>query len=137
VLSVLAYADKLRALPGAELGRELEQLAQRQGAAAWLQLSLVHAHKQAPEWARAQELANQALNDGSPEGLALQPLARLLGHRYADQRRSEDQLNQQNKVLAEVQKRLDQSLERLEALKTIERSLGRRSPGRAQESSAP
>lgn len=137
LLTVLAYADRLRALPAAELPAEAEPLRQRQGALAWLQLALLHAQMQAPELARAQDLATQAQNDGSPEGQALQPLARLLASRFAEQRRSEEQLERQNKQLAELQKKLDQSLERLEALKAIERSLGKRLPGRAAEPSVP
>ena len=137
LLNVLAYADKLKALPATELAGEAEQLRQRQGPAAWLQLALLHAHKQPPELARAQDLATQAQNDGSPEGQQLQALARLLAGRFAEQRRSEEQLERQNKQVAELQKKLDQSLERLEALKAIERSLGRRNSGRASEPTVP
>ncbi len=126
VAEVLAYADRLRSLAGGELESELERLRARQGAAAWLQASLLHAHKQPPELQRAIELSHQALADSSPEGQQLQPLAHLLSSRYAQQRKLEEQVDRQNKQLAEVQRKLDQSLERLEALKAIERSLGRR-----------
>ena len=125
---VLAFADKLRPLGAAELEAELDALRARPGAIAWLRAALVHAHKQPPDLPRAIELSGQALADTSPEGEHLQALARLLATRFAQQRKLEEQLDRQGRQLAEVQRRLDQSLERLEALKAIERSLGRRVP---------
>ena len=65
----------------------------------------------------------------------MHPLARLLASRYAEQRRLEEQLDKQNQQLRDVQRRLDQTNERLEALKAIERSLTSRSP--AAPTSAP
>lgn len=138
LVSVLAYADKLRSLPAPELSAELEQLRQTPGPVAWLQASLLHAHKQPADLPRAMELAVQAQSDASAEGLQLQPLARLLVQRYGEQRRLEEQLDKQGRQLADVQKRLDQSTERLEALKAIERSLGKRSsPARVLDKTVP
>lgn len=126
VTTLLAYADKLGALSPADWQAQADQLRQQSGALAALQLALLHAQKQPPETARALELATQAQADGSPEGLQLQPVARLLVARLTEQKRLEEQLDKQGKQLAEVQRRLDQSLERLEALKAIERSLAPR-----------
>ncbi len=124
--ALLAHADRLRPLAASELAREQELLKTAQGALAWLQLSLVHVRKQPPELARAQELAQLALADASAEGRQLQPLARLWAERLGEQRRAEEQLERQGRQITELQKRLDQSLERIEALKAIERSLGQR-----------
>lgn len=136
IQTLLTYADKLRELPPPELQAEAEQLRQRSGPLAQLQLALVHVHKQPAETTRALELATQAQADTSSEGLQLQSLARLLTTRLSEQKRLEEQVDKQGKQLAEVQRRLDQSLERLEALKAIERSLGGR-PARASERSTP
>ena len=57
------------------------------------------------------------------EAQALHPLARLLATRYTEQRRLEDLLDKQTQQLRDVQRRLDQTNDRLEALKAIERSL--------------
>ncbi len=138
VVELLAHADRLGQLSGAELDAELEALRLRQGANAWLKSSLLHAHKQPPELQRAIELSSQALADTSAEGLQLQPLARLLGMHYAQQRKLQEQLDKQGRQVADLQRKLDQSLERLEALKAIERSLGRRgSPARSGEATVP
>ena len=89
--------------------------------------------RQLPELVRAQELLARVL--GNPEAQALHPLARLLASRYGEQRRLEEQLEKQNQQLREVQRRLDQTNDRLEALKAIERSLTSRQP--AAPASAP
>jgi DNA repair ATPase RecN len=93
-----------------------------------LLLSQLH---QAAELARAQELLNRLINNSSAPAQPLQPLARLLAARYADQHRLEEQLEKQIQQTREVQRRLDQTHERLEALKAIERSLTRRPPAAA------
>lgn len=126
LVAVLSFADKLRSLDGAALQAEIDLLQGRAGAAAWLQLSLAHARRQPPDLQRAIELAQLALQDPSPEGRPLQALARLLQSRLTEQRRLEEQLERQGRQQAELQRRLDHSLERLEALKAIERSLERR-----------
>ena len=81
------------------------------------------------EWAH---LANP-----DAQAQVLHPLARLLAARYGEQRRIEDLLEKQNQQTREVQRRLDQTNERLEALKAIERSLTSRPPAPAPAASAP
>lgn len=121
-LRMLAYADRLRLMPAAELGLEVARLGEASSPAAQLQLALALGQlRQLPEMVRAQELLARVLGNDSAQ--ALHPLARLLAARYGEQRRAEEQLDKQTQQVRELQRRLDQSNERLEALKAIERSL--------------
>ena len=72
---------------------------------------------------RAQELLSRLLANTDAQAQALHPLARLLAARYGEQRRLEDLLEKQTQQTRDVQRRLEQTHERLEALKAIERSL--------------
>ena len=129
VARVLAYADRVRSLSSAELNQEVARLGNAYIPANQLQLALVLAQlRQTPELIRAQELLTRLLANTDAEAQALHPLARLLAARYGEQRRLEDQLDKQSQQTREVQRRLDQTHERLEALKAIERSLTSRSP---------
>ncbi|EJL87456.1 hypothetical protein PMI15_01149 [Polaromonas sp. CF318] len=133
-LRMLAYAERVRVMPPAELTQEAGRLGDAASPEAQLQLSLVLSQlRQLPELIRAQELLARVL--GNADAQALHPLARLLASRYSDQRRLEEQLEKQNQQLRDVQRRLDQTNERLEALKAIERSLTSRPP--AAPTSAP
>ena len=124
VLRVLAYADRVRAMSAAELGQEVTRLNHPVAPAEQLQLALLLSQlRQTTELIRAQELLTRLLANTDAEAQALHPLARLLAARYGEQRRLEDQLEKQNQQTREVQRRLDQTNERLEALKAIERSL--------------
>lgn len=128
VAAVLAYADRVRTLSPAELATETGRPAEA-GPAEQLQLALALSQlRQLNELLRAQELVSRVLSDASAEAQTLHPLARLMAARYAEQRRLEDQLERQNQHLRDVQRRLEQTSERLEALKAIERSLSSR-PG--------
>jgi hypothetical protein len=132
VVRVLAYADRIRSLSSAELNQEVVRLGNAYIPANQLQLALVLAQlRQTPELIRAQELLTRLLANTDAEAQALHPLARLLAARYGEQRRLEDLLDKQNQQTREVQRRLDQTNERLEALKAIERSLTSRSPSPA------
>jgi len=137
VVGLLAYADRVRALPAPDLFREIARLGNPATPAEQLQLalSLSQLH-QAAELARAQELLNRILSNPSVPAQPLQPLARLLAARYADQRRLEDQLEKQIQQTRDVQRRLEQTRERLEALKAIERSLTSRPPAAAASAPA-
>ena len=137
VVGLLAYADRVRALPAPDLFREIARLGNPATPAEQLQLalSLSQLH-QAAELARAQELHNRILSNPSVPAQPLQPLARLLAARYADQRRLEDQLEKQIQQTRDVQRRLEQTRERLEALKAIERSLTSRPPAAAASAPA-
>ena len=127
LVTLLAYADRVRAMNGAELNQEATRLSHPTLPAQQLQLALVLSQlKQTPELIRAQELLTRLLANAEPDAQALHPLARLLAARYGEQRRLEDQLDKQTQQTREVQRRLDQTSERLEALKAIERSLTNR-----------
>ena len=121
---VLTYADRVRAMSNAELNQEVARLGNPYLPASQLQLAIVLSQlRQTPELVRAQELLTRLLANSDAEAQALHPLARLLATRYGEQRRIEDLLEKQNQQTREVQRRLDQTNERLEALKAIERSL--------------
>jgi hypothetical protein len=133
-LRMLAYAERVRVMPPAELTQEVARLGDAASPEAQVQLSLVLSQlRQMPDLVRAQELLARVL--GNADAQALHPLARLLASRYAEQRRLEEQIDKQNQQLRDVQRRLDQTNERLEALKAIERSLTSRPP--AAPASAP
>ena len=122
---VLAYADRVRQMPPPELGQEVSRLASPATAPDQLQLALALSQlRQLPELIRAQELLARVL--ANAEAQALHPLARLLAARYGEQRRLEEQLDRQTQQTRDVQRRLDQTNDRLEALKSIERSLSSR-----------
>lgn len=139
VISLLAYADRVRALPAPELFREIARLGNPATPAEQLQLALSLSQlRQGPELARAQELLSRILSNPGAQAQPLQPLARLLAARYAEQRRLEDQLEKQIQQTRDMQRRLEQTRERLEALKAIERSLTSRPPAApASAASAP
>jgi hypothetical protein len=133
-LRMLAYAERVRVMPPADLTQEAARLGDAASPEAQVQLSLVLSQlRQLPDLIRAQELLARVL--GNADAQPLHPLARLLASRYAEQRRLEEQLDKQNQQLRDVQRRLDQTNERLEALKAIERSLTSRPP--AAPASAP
>jgi hypothetical protein len=132
VARVLGYAERLRTMPPAELNQELARLAAPSEVnipASQVQLSLVLSQlRQLPELIRGQELLARVLANAGPDAQPLHPLARLLAFRYGEQRRLEDQLEKERQQTREVQRKLDQTNERLEALKAIERSLTTRPP---------
>jgi hypothetical protein len=123
--SMLSYAERVRQMPAAELGQEAARLsADQSGPANQLQLALVLSQqRQLPELMRAQELLARVLGNSSDQAQPLHPLARLLAARYAEQRRVEEQLEKEKQQARDLQRKLDQTNERLEALKAIERSL--------------
>ncbi|MDB5930271.1 MAG: hypothetical protein JWR60_1978 [Polaromonas sp.] len=132
LVQALAYADRVRGMTAGELGQEVARLGNPYVPASQLQLALVLGQlRQVPELIRAQEVLGRLLANTDAQAVALHPLARLLGVRYAEQRRLEDLLDKQNQQTREVQRRLDQTNERLEALKAIERSLTSRLPAPA------
>ncbi len=123
--NLLAYADRVRGMMPAELAPELARLSDMRSPAEQLQLALALAQlRQTPELIRAQDLITRLLANASPEAMALHPLARLLANRLGEQRRLEDLLDKQTQQTRDTQRRLEQTTERLEALKAIERSLG-------------
>lgn len=130
---VLGYADRIRNLQGNDLAQEITRLAEAPTADDQLRLAMALVQtKQLYDLVRAQDLLQRVLNNTGSDARPLHPLARLLATRFAEQRRAEDQLDRQNQQLRDTQRRLDQTNDKLEALKEIERSLTPR-PG----SSAP
>ena len=137
-LKALSYADRVRSLSTAELVQEISRLGEASTPAEQLQLALTLSQlRQTPELIRAQDLLTRLLANASPEAQTLHPLARLLAARYGEQRRLEDHLDKQAQQTRDVQRRLDQTNERLEALKAIERSLNSRSAPSASSSTVP
>ena len=132
VARMLTYAERVRQMQPPELNQEAARLAALGDATApgnQLQLSLVLSQlRQLPELVRAQELLARVLANAGPDAQALHSLARLLAFRYGEQRRLEEQLEKERQQTRDVQRRLDQTNERLEALKAIERSLTTRAP---------
>ena len=125
VVTLLAYADRVRGMAPPELALELTRLGDARSPSEQLQLALALAQlRQTPELIRAQDLLTRLLANASPEATALHPLARLLANRFGEQRRLEDLLDKQTQQTRDTQRRLEQTTERLEALKAIERSLG-------------
>ena len=124
---MLAYADRLRQMQSAELTQEITRLADVKTPQEQLQLSLALSQlRLLPDLVKAQELLARVI--GNPDGAALHPLARLLASRYAEIRRFEEQIDKQAQQIRDTQRKLDQTNERLEALKAIERSLVNRLP---------
>lgn len=127
VLRALAYADRVRAMSPGELSQEAARLGAIQAPAEQMQLALVLSQsRQTAEVIRSQELLTRLLAHASAEAQPLHPLARLLAARLGEQRRFEDLADRQSQLARDLQRRLDQTLERLEALKAIERSMTRR-----------
>ena len=129
VTRMLAYADRVRRLAPAELSQEVIRLGDAAGPTQQLQLALVLTQlHQLSDLIRAQDLLGRVLANADTEAQMLHPLVGLLASRYGEQRRLEEQLEKQTQQTRDVQRRLDQTNERLEALKAIERSLTSRAP---------
>jgi hypothetical protein len=129
VATVLDYADRIRILPAQELPNEVARLALMVEPSEQLKLSLALVQlRQLPALISAQDTVAAVLGNNTEAAQALHPLARLLAARYTEQRRAENQLELQQQQLRDLQRRLDQTTERLEALVAIERSLGNRPP---------
>ncbi len=129
---MLAYAERVRVMPPVELSQEVARLSVPSESTlpgSQLQLSLVLSQlRQLPDLIRAQELLARVLANSGPDAQPLHPLARLLAFRYGEQRRLEDLIEKERQQARDVQRKLDQTNERLEALKAIERSLNTRPP---------
>lgn len=129
VAPILAYADQIRPLQGPELAQEIARFTDLSTPEDQLKLSLALVQtRQLYDLVRAQELLLRVLANTGSQARLLHPLARTLAARYAEQRRVEDQLDRQGAQLRDAQRRLEQTNDKLEALKEIERSLTSR-PG--------
>ena len=137
VTGLLAYADRVRSLTPVELGPEFARLGEVRSPSEQMQLALALAQtRQTADLIRAQDLLTRILANAAPEALVYHPLARLLANRFGEQRRFEDLFDKQVQQTRDIQRRLDQTAERLEALKAIERSLGTRVPAAVPAASA-
>ena len=124
VAHLLDYVERVRAMPLTELRQEITRLGDGSSPAEQIQLSVVLSQLfQLPELIRAQDLLARVLANEGAEARPLHALGRLLAARYGDQRRLEEQLEKQIQQTKDVQRKLDQTNERLEAIKAIERSL--------------
>ncbi|RYX97125.1 MAG: hypothetical protein EOO28_05080 [Comamonadaceae bacterium] len=129
VAPVLVYADRIRSLQGNELNAEISRLNDATLPADQMRLAIALSQtRQLYDLVRAQELLQRIQANASEEGQRFHSLARLYGARLAEQRRVEDLLDRQGQQLRDTQRRLNETNEKLEALKEIERSL----TGRAQ-----
>ncbi|MDM0115075.1 hypothetical protein QTI66_23200 [Variovorax sp. J22R133] len=127
VAAVLAYADKVRPLGPPEINAEISRIGEP-GEIPLIQMQLALAlaqTKQTADLARAAGLMQRVATSQSPDAQPLQPLARTLATRYAEQRRVEDERDKQAQQLRDSARRIDQLNDRIEALRAIERSFTR------------
>lgn len=133
---MLAYQATLSTLAPADLAREITKLSEANNAGTGspqdsMDLALALGRTHTPgDLVRAQSLLDKLLANGSDEAKAWHPLARWLASFYADQRRLEEQVERLSQQLRDAQRdnqrKLDQLNDKLEALKSIERSLNSR-----------
>jgi hypothetical protein len=130
VTALLTYSERLRLLNPNDLAAEIA-LHSDPGNAPLRQMQLALALMQLPlavDTARALGLLQRVASSALPDAMPLKPLARLLALRLLEQRKLEEGLERQNQLLRENQRRIDQLNDRLEAMRTIERSLTTRPP---------
>jgi len=137
--AMLAYADKVRPLGPPELAAELNRLGDLvETPAVQMQMAIVLAQTRVPaDLARAVSLLQRVNSNPSADALPLQPLARTLAARYAEQRKVEEDRDKQAQQLRDSQRRIDQLNDRIEALRAIERSFARPNPAPAAPKPAP
>lgn len=125
VAVLLAYHQNLKALAPAELAREMTELnAQPRTPALALRKAMVLSMSRAGnDLALAQIHLDTVLSSTDPQAEALKPLARLLGTQWSEQRRLSEALDKLNAQARDSQRKTEQLNEKLEALKTIERTL--------------
>lgn len=131
--AILAYADKVRPLGPPELAAELNRLGDLvETPTVQMQMAIVLAQtRSSADLARASGLLQRVIANPSADAQPLQPLARTLSARYAEQRKVEDERDKQAQQLRDSQRRIDQLNDRIEALRAIERSFARPAPATA------
>ena len=126
---MLAYADQARIMQGGELAQEVARLNDATTPDDQLRLAIALIQTRQPyDQLRAQEILQRLLSNASNGARNLHALARLLVARFTELKRVEEQLERQSLQMRDLQRRLDQTNDKLEALKEIERSLTSR-PG--------
>ncbi|EER61055.1 conserved hypothetical protein [Acidovorax delafieldii 2AN] len=129
IQQLLAQTDRLLRLAPPELAREIARLSEAEDASdeAPLLLAIALAQSRQPvDTARALGLVQRTLGNNAPAAQPLHSLARLMEARLLQQRRLEEQQERQAQQLRDAQRRSDQLNERIEAVRTIERSLATR-----------
>lgn len=131
---LLGFQAVISRMNATDLGREVAKLGDNPAApgdAMKLALALSYTHASG-DLARAQALLDRVLGNSALEAQAWHGLARLLAPAFADQRKAEEQVDKLTQQLRDTQRdnqrKLDQLNEKLEALKSIERSLNNRVP---------
>lgn len=122
---ILAHHERVRTLPLPELQAEITRIGDPgQDPQATVELAMVLGHtRQNGDLQRAMGLLDGLLRSTDERAGPWQPWARLLRHRYGEQRRVEEQLEKQAQQLRETQRRLEQAQAQIEALRAIELSL--------------
>lgn len=126
---MLAYHQDLLRMPRAELSREFDRLTARpRDLHVTLRKAMVLGQlARKGDFARAQSNLAEVLSDPSVEAQQIKPLAQLLATHYAAAQRMSEQLESNERALADSQHRLSQLSQTLEQLKAVERSLPSRS----------
>lgn len=122
---MLVYHQELLRMPRPDLSREVDKLTARpkeprvnvRKAMALGQLA------RKGDFARAQSSLAEVLADPSVEAQQLKPLVQMLSSHYAAAQRMSEQLESNERALADTQQRLTQLGQTLEQLKAVERSL--------------
>ena len=124
---LLHYHQGLRAFNASELSKEMMLLsAQPKDAALSIRKAMVLSllpRNGGNDLALAQLHLDAAVAATDPQADALRPLARLLAAQMAEQRRLNEHLDRLGQQVKDSQRRNEQLAEKLEALKTIERTL--------------
>lgn len=124
----LAYAERLRQMPPAEIAAEVAAIGEP-GSSAQRQMQLALALMHAPppnDTTRTLGLLQRVISHPSDEAAALKPLARLLATRLATQRKLEEGNDRLNQQWREAQRRIELLNDQLDAMRAIERSLSPR-----------
>lgn len=121
----LAYAEKLRQMPPAEVAATAAAIGEP-GSSAQRQMQLALALMHAPppgDTTRALGLLQRVISHPSDEAQPLKPLARLLATRLATQRKLEEGNDRLSQQWREAQRRIELLNDQLDAMRAIERSL--------------
>lgn len=120
---LLAYHQSIRRFSQTELNKELQNLNARSDSAllSMQKAMVLGLSRDSNDLARAQAQLGNVL--GAADAEQFKPLARLLVSNYAEMRRLSETVDRLSLQAKDSQRRLDQLNEKLEALKTIERTL--------------
>lgn len=139
---LLAFQASLSKTPAADWPKEASRLGDGTPSVAdTMKLALLLAHTRTNgDLQRALGLLDKVLANPSDEAGAWHGLARMVSSLLGEQRRQEEQIEKLQQQLRDTQRdnqrRLDQLNEKLEALKSIERSLNNRAPALPQPPSS-